>query len=81
MSRLFQPLTVGLTSLDHRVAMAPLTRYRWGDDWDTTGMKSMIIGILKQTTPSIFRNVRHRQLTSDHRVLRTESMCPRHTYR
>lgn len=26
--------------------MAPLTRYRWGDDWDATGMKDMIIGML-----------------------------------
>jgi 2,4-dienoyl-CoA reductase-like NADH-dependent reductase (Old Yellow Enzyme family) len=47
MSRLFQPLLVGPVTLQHRVAMAPLTRYRWGDDWDATGMKDMIIGMLK----------------------------------
>lgn len=44
MSRLFQPILVGPTALEHRVAMAPLTRYRWGDDWDATGTKSMIKG-------------------------------------
>lgn len=44
MSRLFQPISVGPTALEHRVAMAPLTRYRWGDDWDATGTKSMIKG-------------------------------------
>ena len=47
MSRLFQPLSVGPVTLQHRVAMAPLTRYRWGDDWDATGMKDMIIGMLR----------------------------------
>jgi len=36
MSRLFQPLTVGPTGLEHRVAMAPLTRYRMGDDYTAT---------------------------------------------
>lgn len=44
MSRLFQPISVGPTALEHRVAMAPLTRYRWGDDWDATGTKGMIKG-------------------------------------
>jgi 2,4-dienoyl-CoA reductase-like NADH-dependent reductase (Old Yellow Enzyme family) len=48
MSRLFQPLSIGTAALQHRVAMAPLTRYRWGDDWDTTGMKDMIIGMLRR---------------------------------
>lgn len=47
MSRLFQPLSMGPITLQHRVAMAPLTRYRWGDDWDATGMKDMIIGTLE----------------------------------
>jgi len=32
MSRLFQPLTVGPARLDHRIAMAPLTRYRMDDE-------------------------------------------------
>lgn len=36
MSRLFQPLTVGPTRLEHRVAMAPLTRYRMDDDYTAT---------------------------------------------
>ncbi|KAL1791906.1 hypothetical protein ACET3X_009657 [Alternaria dauci] len=38
MSRLFQPLTVGDVKLDHRVAMAPLTRYRMDDDFKATPM-------------------------------------------
>lgn len=44
MSRLFEPIAVGPTRLEHRVAMAPLTRYRWGDDWDATDMESVIKG-------------------------------------
>lgn len=44
MSRLFQPLAVGPTKLEHRVAMAPLTRYRFDDDWNASAMKDMIIG-------------------------------------
>lgn len=46
-SRLFQPLAVGRTQLGHRIAMAPLTRYRWGDDWDATDTKDMIKGKLQ----------------------------------
>jgi hypothetical protein len=49
MSRLFQPLTVGPTKLEHRVAMAPLTRYRWDDDWTASSMKDMIIGTASPT--------------------------------
>ncbi|KAJ4982719.1 NADPH2 dehydrogenase [Stagonosporopsis vannaccii] len=33
MSRLFQPLILGPHELKHRIAMAPLTRYRMDDDW------------------------------------------------
>lgn len=32
MSRLFQPLMVGDQRVEHRIAMAPLTRYRAEDD-------------------------------------------------
>lgn len=32
MSKLFTPLKVGSLELGHRVAMAPLTRYRADDD-------------------------------------------------
>lgn len=32
MSRLFQPLQVGRAKLSHRIALAPLTRFRVGDD-------------------------------------------------
>jgi len=38
MTKLFQPLTVGDVKLGHRVAMAPLTRYRMGDDYKATPM-------------------------------------------
>ncbi|KAH7362678.1 hypothetical protein B0T11DRAFT_311056 [Plectosphaerella cucumerina] len=33
MSRLFEPLNLGTSKLGHRLAMAPLTRYRSSDDW------------------------------------------------
>lgn len=33
MSRLFQPLKIGDFEVEHRVMMAPLTRYRCDDDW------------------------------------------------
>ncbi|KAI1177261.1 NADH:flavin oxidoreductase/NADH oxidase [Nemania sp. FL0916] len=33
MSNLFKPIRVGAMTLSHRVAMAPLTRYRCDDDW------------------------------------------------
>ena len=75
MSRLFQPLSVGPITLQHRVAMAPLTRYRWGDDWDATGMKDMIIGVLKYIGS---RHIENNPLTYTYRVLRTESVHPRH---
>ncbi|KAF5627205.1 NADPH2 dehydrogenase [Fusarium tjaetaba] len=38
MSRLFEPLAVGSTPLEHRVVMAPLTRYRCDDDHCPTSM-------------------------------------------
>ncbi|KAJ4252738.1 hypothetical protein NW762_010644 [Fusarium torreyae] len=38
MSQLFEPLTIGSTSLEHRVVMAPLTRYRCDDDHCPTSM-------------------------------------------
>jgi 2,4-dienoyl-CoA reductase-like NADH-dependent reductase (Old Yellow Enzyme family) len=38
MSRLFEPLAVGTTRLGHRVAMAPLTRYRMDDEFKATPM-------------------------------------------
>lgn len=38
MSQLFQPLAIETTRLDHRVAMAPLTRYRMDDDWNATAL-------------------------------------------
>ncbi|KAH7240753.1 uncharacterized protein BKA55DRAFT_596158 [Fusarium redolens] len=38
MSRLFEPLAVGSTSLEHRVVMAPLTRFRCDDDHCPTSM-------------------------------------------
>ncbi|KAK1091969.1 hypothetical protein LTR48_005241 [Friedmanniomyces endolithicus] len=33
MSKLFSPMKVGEAELSHRIAMAPLTRYRCDDDW------------------------------------------------
>jgi NADPH2 dehydrogenase len=33
MSRLFEPVNLGTSKLGHRLAMAPLTRYRSSDDW------------------------------------------------
>ena len=42
MSRLFTPLTVGDVKLDHRVAMAPLTRYRMDDEFKATPMSKGI---------------------------------------
>ncbi|KAI3324633.1 NADH:flavin oxidoreductase/NADH oxidase [Xylariaceae sp. AK1471] len=33
MSKLFKPMRVGSVTLGHRVAMAPLTRYRCDDNW------------------------------------------------
>jgi len=33
MSRLFQPLKIGDFEVEHRVMMAPLTRYRCDDEW------------------------------------------------
>ncbi|KAI8628999.1 NADH:flavin oxidoreductase/NADH oxidase [Xylariaceae sp. FL1651] len=33
MTKLFKPMRVGAINLDHRVVMAPLTRYRNDDDW------------------------------------------------
>ncbi len=33
MTKLFAPLQVGAATLQHRVAMAPLTRYRAEDNW------------------------------------------------
>ncbi|KXJ96208.1 NADH:flavin oxidoreductase/NADH oxidase [Microdochium bolleyi] len=33
MTRLFQPLKVGNVELDHRIMLAPLTRYRCDDEW------------------------------------------------
>ena len=33
MTKLFTPLDIGPVKLKHRVAMAPLTRYRCDDDW------------------------------------------------
>lgn len=56
-------------SLEHRVAMAPLTRYRWGDDWNTTGMKDMIIGTLQQTKVLTCHDVSVKPLTDECRVL------------
>lgn len=38
MSQLFQPLMVGESELQHRVVMAPLTRYRMDDEWIPTPM-------------------------------------------
>jgi hypothetical protein len=38
MSRLFEPLAVGSTPLEHRVVMAPLTRYRCDDNHCPTSM-------------------------------------------
>jgi NADPH2 dehydrogenase len=43
MSRLFQPLALGTTKLGHRVAMAPLTRYRMDDDWNATALSKGIV--------------------------------------
>ena len=66
MSRLFQPLSVGPITMQHRVAMAPLTRYRWGDDWDATGMKDMIIGMLEYINS---KRIDNSSLTYKYRVL------------
>ncbi|KAA8625117.1 NemA NADH:flavin oxidoreductase Old Yellow Enzyme family [Pyrenophora tritici-repentis] len=38
MSKLFQPLKVGSTDVGHRIAMAPLTRYRMNDDYTANAM-------------------------------------------
>lgn len=38
MSRLFQPLKLGAARLEHRIAMAPLTRYRMDDEWNPTAL-------------------------------------------
>ncbi|KAH3919360.1 hypothetical protein HBH56_013350 [Parastagonospora nodorum] len=38
MSKLFEPLAIGPTKLGHRVAMAPLTRFRMDDEWKATPM-------------------------------------------
>ncbi|KAF6822237.1 nadh:flavin oxidoreductase nadh oxidase family protein [Colletotrichum musicola] len=38
MSKLFSPLKVGPLQLGHRLALAPLTRYRAEDDWTPTAM-------------------------------------------
>jgi hypothetical protein len=38
MSKLFEPLEIGSARLGHRVAMAPLTRYRCDNDWMPTAM-------------------------------------------
>lgn len=38
MTKLFEPLTIGSTTLGHRVAMAPLTRNRSDDDWVPTAI-------------------------------------------
>lgn len=43
MSKLFQPLAVGQTTLGHRVAMAPLTRYRMDDEWRATPLSKGIL--------------------------------------
>jgi len=32
-TRLFEPIQLGQATLEHRIAMAPLTRYRFEDDW------------------------------------------------
>jgi len=45
MTKLFQPLTVGDVKLGHRVAMAPLTRYRMGDDYKATPMNKGTLNI------------------------------------
>lgn len=33
MTKLFKPLSIGESTYAHRIVMAPLTRYRCGDDW------------------------------------------------
>jgi NADPH2 dehydrogenase len=38
MSKLFEPIAVGAAKLNHRIAMAPLTRYRMDDDWKATAL-------------------------------------------
>ena len=38
MSRLFEPMKLGQADLKHRIAMAPLTRYRFDDEWLATPM-------------------------------------------
>jgi len=38
MSKLFEPLAIGPTKIGHRVAMAPLTRFRMDDEWKATPM-------------------------------------------
>lgn len=38
MPKLFQPLAIGSTKLGHRLAMAPLTRFRCDDDSIPTEM-------------------------------------------
>ena len=43
-SRLFTPLKVGNAELLHRIAMAPLTRYRAGDDYAPTQMVAEYYG-------------------------------------
>lgn len=38
MSRLFEPMKLGSVALDHRIALAPLTRFRMDDTWKATTM-------------------------------------------
>lgn len=47
MSRLFEPVRVGAIELDHRIAMAPLTRYRMDDNWEATPMSQGVYTTVK----------------------------------
>lgn len=73
MSRLFQPLALGTTKLEHRIAMAPLTRYRMDDDWNATSLSRC--KCFESTNSEVF-------LPTDPRfsILRATSMRPRYSH-
>lgn len=73
MSRLFQPLALGMAQLGHRVAMAPLTRYRMDDDWNATVLS-------KGTTANLKGNEVACLTDTVSRILRAKSMCPWHPH-
>ena len=76
MSRLFQPLALGNRALEHRVAMAPLTRYRMDDDWSATELSQG-----RRALKLLYVcNIGELLLTA-YSLLRSKILCPRHPHR